>query len=598
MSEKKNNYKDLNSEIKESDKINQIISDQTTKMEKIHEILSDFVEIYVSYIKLSKEYSNKIENLAMKLKPDDKTFEGQIIQVFQNILLFNSNSLNKMIKDMNNFYQQESKNKDYVHNSNTFSSFKELYAKQYTKTMDSYKTYKKGLENLEDYLVQKELGNNKEENNIDEKINNVYSDQEKFSGDIKDCNNLLKNLFNYFSMQKNAMRTQLFNYCNKFNSNVVNYINKQNETCLNQKLILDDLTKSFNLKEIEEKEFIGEYLTANPYPLKSLKLAEEKEEIFNIEEKTQLNFGQALNILQVFENNGLILNNGKKVINKEELDKKKMSNYLSNIFDSNNLLYNDIDNQEIILLLREKSNQEYILKLLNNYRMKGKYQLSKGALSNLGFVFQYLNELVTKNLDAKLFTQLFIMAFTFYYQEKEKVNDGYIYNYLFEYIWNCEIFKDRKFWENYLEGLIIQDIKDTPPDELNLNFTQFVQTMTVIKSMTDLNLASDFVSEFMEYIFDKYKLKDDQKVQVNDLFYYSIRVGSFSRIKRSTISSDTNGQSFHNSLDNKRFLLSENRSSNVSNIIIAKGNESEDDKYESDGSGESIELEDMTKKQK
>ena len=162
----------------------------------------------------------------------------------------------------------------------------------------------------------------------------------------------------------------------------------------------------------------------------------------------------------------------------------------------------------------------------------------------------------------------------------------------------CKIFKDRKFWENYLEGLIIQDIKDTPPDELNLNFTQFVQTMTVIKSMTDLNLASDFVSEFMEYIFDKYKLKDDQKVQVNDLFYYSIRVGSFSRIKRSTISSDTNGQSFHNSLDNKRFLLSENRSSNVSNIIIAKGNESEDDKYESDGSGESIELEDMTKKQK
>ena len=323
MSEKKNNYRDLNSEIKESDKINQIISDQTTKMEKIHEILSDFVEIYVSYIKLSKEYSNKIENLAMKLKPDDKTFEGQIIQVFQNILLFNSNSLNKMIKDMNTFYQQESKNKDYVHNSNTFSSFKELYAKQYTKTMDSYKTYKKGLENLEDYLVQKELGNNKEENNIDEKINNVYSDQEKFSGDIKDCNNLLKNLFNYFSMQKNAMRTQLFNYCNKFNSNVVNYINKQNETCLNQKLILDDLTKSFNLKEIEEKEFIGEYLTANPYPLKSLKLAEEKEEIFNIEEKTQLNFGQALNILQVFENNGLILNNGKKVINKEELDKKK-----------------------------------------------------------------------------------------------------------------------------------------------------------------------------------------------------------------------------------------------------------------------------------
>ena len=106
--------------------INQIISEQITKMEKIHEILSDFVEIQVSYIKISKEYSNKIENLVMKLKTDDETFEGQIIQVIQNILLFNSNSLNKMIKDINTFYQEESKNKDYAHNSNTFASFKEL----------------------------------------------------------------------------------------------------------------------------------------------------------------------------------------------------------------------------------------------------------------------------------------------------------------------------------------------------------------------------------------------------------------------------------------------------------------------------------------
>ena len=53
-------------------------------------------------------------------------------------------------------------------------------------------------------------------------------------------------------MEKNKMRTQMFNYCNKFNDNLINYINKQNETCLNQKSILDELTKTFNLKEIIE----------------------------------------------------------------------------------------------------------------------------------------------------------------------------------------------------------------------------------------------------------------------------------------------------------------------------------------------------------
>ena len=70
---------------------------------------------------------------------------------------------------------------------------------------------------------------------------------------------------------------QIFNYCNKFNDNVINYIKKQSETSLNQKLILDKLTNSYNLIELEQKEFINQYLKPNPYPLKCLKLSEEKE---------------------------------------------------------------------------------------------------------------------------------------------------------------------------------------------------------------------------------------------------------------------------------------------------------------------------------
>ena len=217
MSEKKQTYKILNSEIKELEKINQIISDQKSKMVRIHEFLSIVTEIYISYIKYSKEFSNKIEDLAMKLKPDSRTFEGRIVQVFQNILLFNSNLLNKMVKDLNIFFQQESKNKDDINDFNDFTSFKEIYSKQYQKTLDSYKMYQNGLVNLEDYLIQKEFGNIKEEDSTDKKIKNVCYNQEKFISNIKNSNGLLKNMFNYFSMEKNKMRTQMFNYCNKFN---------------------------------------------------------------------------------------------------------------------------------------------------------------------------------------------------------------------------------------------------------------------------------------------------------------------------------------------------------------------------------------------
>ena len=597
MSEKKQTYKVLNSEIKELEKINQIISDQKSKMVRIHEFLSIITEIYISYLKFSKEFSNKIENLAMKLKPDSRTFEGRIVQVFQNILLFNSNLLNKMVKDLNIFYQQESKNNDDINDLNDFASFKDIYSKQYQKTLDSYKMYQNGLVNLEDYLIQKELGNIKEEDSTDKKIKNVCYNQEKFISNIKNSNGLLKNMFNYFSMEKNKMRTQMFNYCNKFNDNLINYINKQNETCLNQKSILDDLTKNFNLKEIEIKEFADEYLTINPYPLKCLTTAEEKEEIYNLDEKIKLNLGQALNIMQIFDSNGLIiLNKGNTMkIKEEELtDKDKIIIYLKDIFDPKHSSNNEIDNQEMLLILRDKLNQDYFLKLLNDYRMKGKYQIGKDSLSDLGFLFQYLNEYLTKKLDTKLFTQLFIMAFTFYYQEKVKGSDIVINNYLYKYIWNCEIYKDCKFWEKYLEELIEIDKKSTPPDELDLNFLQFVQTMTVVQDMTLLHLNSDFISDFMEYIFEKYKLKDDQKVQVNNLFEISLRTNSLSKNDRSTLSTELN-KSLHNSSDNKKFF-SENRLSNGSNNNSDKGNLFDDEQYESDGSGESIELEPMKKK--
>ena len=56
-------------------------------------------------------------------------------------------------------------------------------------------------------------------------------------------------------------------------------------------------------------------------------------------------------------------------------------------------------------------------------------------------------------------------------------------------------------------------------------------------------------------------------------------------------------KSLHNSSDNKKFF-SENRLSNGSNNNSDKGNLSDDDQYESDGSGESIELEPMKKKNK
>ena len=95
--------------------------------------------------------------------------------------------------------------------------------------MDSYKIYENGVENLENYLIKRELELVKDDNKSKENIKIVYNNQEIFVKNIQDCNDLLKSLFNYFSNEKNKMRMQIFNYCTKFNDNIINYLKKQKE---------------------------------------------------------------------------------------------------------------------------------------------------------------------------------------------------------------------------------------------------------------------------------------------------------------------------------------------------------------------------------
>ena len=597
MSERKNNYKNLNSEENEMNKINQIISNQNSSIERIHEFLMCITDIYYSYMQLSKSFSKQLEDLAMKLKPDAKTFEGQIIQVLQSILLFNSNSLSEMIKDMNTFYLQENRNCSEINDINNFRNFKEVYSKQYKKTLDSYKIYENGVENLENYLIKRELELVKDDNKSKENIKIVYNNQEIFVKNIQDCNDLLKSLFNYFSNEKNKMRMQIFNYCTKFNDNIINYLKKQKEINLTQKSILEKVSKSFDLKKIEENQFINHYLKTNPYPLKCLKLSEEsekqKENISEKEKEKNLSIGQALHILEIFRNNGLILNQETQTKGKEEIDKREISNYLSGLFNIYNLIYEDSDKQKLISLLNDKNNQKYFLTTLNDYRTKGICLMRKNALKNLGSLFQYLSELITKDLDAKLFNLFLIMVFTFYYQDNEYSSKYY----LFKYFENNPNYKNRKLWENYLEGLIISDIKESSSQDVNLNYIHSLNVMSVIKSMSDLHLGKDFINDFIEYASAKYKLKEDQKIQANYILSDN-EIGSSNETERSTLSTEINELSRISSIsiDNINLnLINENRNSNNSNNSNSKNNE-DDKKDESDGSVESIDVEAMPKK--
>ena len=595
-----------NSKENHLNQIKQIISSQSDEIRRIQEFSANIVEIYNEYINLSKEFSKKLENLAMKLKPDGKSFIGQLVQAFQSILLFKSNSINETCEEMlGQFNEKKNKNDIGDYEFETFKHFNEVYVDQYNKTMDSYKIYISGVEFYEDYLINKELGLIKEDNIID--LNNinainktsnynknngnnnihklfdnhkeVFLNQQKFVNNIRACNDILKNLFDYFSCEKNKLREKIFDYCNSFNESILSCLQKQNETCLNQKLVLENLNTKNNLTELEDKEIKSHFLKPSTYSLKSLKMEEyedeeKKENDLNNKElnsKNKISIEQALHIFQTFRNNHLLLNGQDKTKEKEEFKKQEISEIIDMLFNKT-FLYNDNHKQKLISLLNDKIYQLYFLKLLNKYRTKGKFILNKTALKNLGYLFQYLNELIIKNLDINLFKLFFIMSLTFYYQDSE----SYKKYYLLKFVENHQNFKKKKFWENYLSGLINLDIESNNKEENNqdINYFIFSNIISVTKCMSNFHLGKDFINEFLEDITkNKYNLNEEQKIQINYMLIDN-ECGALNENERSTLSTEIyelNRSSFNNnSIDNNsdnNLMTTTRNSSRISNNL-------------------------------
>ena len=147
--------------------------------------------------------------------------------------------------------------------------------------------------------------------------------------------------------------------------------------------------------------------------------------------------------------------------------------------------------------------------------------------------------------------------------------------------------------------------------------------------MSDFHCGKDFINEFLENITkNKYNLNEEQKIQINYMLIDN-EYGSLNENDRSTLSTDVNelNQSllYNNSLDNNlidnnvirtsslnnlnntrnssissnnlsQIIL--NRASNNSNNFTSKLNEFKSNNDSDDGSLESIDIEEMIKKDK
>ena len=282
-------------------------------------------------------------------------------------------------------------------------------------------------------------------------------------------------------------------------------------------------TIAFSNKQLQIK-----YLnraTLNPNQMNDF-LDEEREEKFE-EIVKKLNRDEILNIFEQIKDTNITLNELDIKLIEYEKNYKKIKEILVKLFIHPDKFEEDDKKSLIDFFEKDKNYILYFIKVLNDHRAKGNFYISELTLKFFGEIFKYLNNMILKSQDMKLFKYILILSMTyFYYSEKEDKK-----TYLFIYIKDCPNYSDPKFWEAYLKEMIIHDLKNSNTknidlDNINLDTLKkdekekisnsfFSNFLTVSKTMSDFNLSNKFIIEFIQKNKDKYYLSQEQIANIN-----------------------------------------------------------------------------------
>ena len=139
-----------------------------SKISKIKKCYNDVKDVLKKFIEISHNYSVQISSIALKLLPNSDSVEGKLIQAIQGILLFNSEAIDNLVKELqeilNNFKASRESN------SSGLDELSKIYQINYSEVLKLYCNFITENELYEKYLIHKELGISMDKNQFDRKI--------------------------------------------------------------------------------------------------------------------------------------------------------------------------------------------------------------------------------------------------------------------------------------------------------------------------------------------------------------------------------------------------------------------------------------------
>ena len=593
--ESSNNYEEVTNYIKK----------KTEKLEKIKQDLLNIKDLFKNYISITKKYCDQIAVLALQLKPEANTNEGNLTQAIQGILLFNSVSLETLANEMEKIFKSSKKKEKNDSGINILDEFSKIYQSTYSNLLNNYGIYITEIEKYEKYLMNEEMGFNNEEKIIHKA--NSQNIQNKISGEIKsyssnninkvekiNCTKLTNNIEKVLEAKKNYIKeiepmnniiNKLVEYglneeklLNEEFSNILKmFLDKLNECLEGQKKkyegqssVLADLYAKIKSEKIENlKSGIQEYrlhclsVYINIKNIARNKGNNSQEIVLNQKSKDfeiykNITLENIENIIKEMKKNGLEI----RAKDLEDLEKEKVKDFIEKksklVSEKTDENFSKEDKDKLIEYFKE--DEEYrslFLQILNNDRAKGGEIFNKNIFLYMGEIFENINDLVLEKNDYRFFKYVSIISMTYFITEKNKKR------YLFEFIKDNNKLKFMDFWKKYSKFVVELDMEnDITKKELiteqstktKYKFAAFSNTLTIVNNMVNFGFDKNFIKEFINFAENNYSLSKEQIGQIEDLM-----VVWSSNTDNSNYKNDENNNDNNNKETNKDEVESNNK---------------------------------------
>ena len=514
------------------EKVISFIENKKEKIKKIKIDLNAIKKLFKDYIIFTKKYCEQIAGLALQLKPLANTIEGSLTQAIQGILLFNSISLETLANEMQQIFNASNQQQDT--SISVLEEFSKMYQEKLSDLLNNYCTYVNEFENYEKYLMNKEMGINKNgsSQNIEQNnnIENVLKLRQNYVDKINKMNEFLHKLTEFGLKQEKILNEEFFNISKIF-------VDKLNECLEGQKKKYQDqltvLTELYNKIQSAKYEIIN--ARVQDYSLHCLSIYINYKNIIrmkltncsdnqkgkNFDIYKNITLDNIENIIKEMQKNGLEI----KQKDLDDLEIEKVKDFIESktkfLLSKDDDKFSLEDKNKIIEYVKDKEEYRlFFLQILNNDRAKGGKIQNINIFNYIGEIFKCINDIMLENDDYKSFKYVSIISMTYYFMEEKKKK--YIYNFIKD---NNKL-KDMNFWKNYIKQIVELEMENnTTKDELKtekseqnkLRFAAFSNVLTVANNMINFNLDESFINEFISTVQKIYSLTDEEMEQIKDL---------------------------------------------------------------------------------